>query len=89
MTGGAADLKPLVISCLDDNPKSRPPLTQVSMTIKRAKDEWSQKSSHDGMSPIVWWAEVTSGQVSCYVKLYDKIFQKGSNIMHTVSRQTF
>ena len=54
MTGGAADLKPLVISCLDDNAKSNPPLTQVTMTIKRAKDECSQKSSCDGMSPIVW-----------------------------------
>ena len=64
MTGGAADLKPLAISCLDDNPKSRPPLTQVSMAIKRVKDECSQKSSRDGMSPIVWWAEVTSGQQS-------------------------
>ena len=64
MTGGAADLKPLVISCLNDIPRKRPPLTQVSMTIKRAKDECSQKSSRDGMSPIVWWAEVTSGQQS-------------------------
>ena len=64
MTGGAADLKPLVMSCLDDNPKKRPPLTQVSMTIKRAKDECSQKSSRDGMSPIIWWAEVTSVQQS-------------------------
>ena len=64
MTGGAADLKPLVISCLDDNAKSRPPLTQVSMTIKKVKDECSQKSSRDRMSPIVWWAEVTSGQQS-------------------------
>ena len=58
MTGGAADLKSLVVSCLDDNPKKRPPLTQVSMTIKTAKNECSQKSSRDGMSPIVWWAEV-------------------------------
>ena len=64
MTGGAADIKPLVMSCLDDNPKKRPPLTHVSMTIKRAKDECSQKSNRDGMSPIVWWAEVTSGQQS-------------------------
>ena len=59
-----ADLKSLVMSCLNDNPKKHPPLTQVSMTIKRAKDECSQKSSRDGMSPIVWWAEVTSGQQS-------------------------
>ena len=64
MTGGTADLKPLVMSCLDDNPKKRPPVAEVSMTIKRAKDECSQKSSRDGMSPIVWWAEVTSGQQS-------------------------
>ena len=68
MTGGATDLKPLVMSCLDDNPNKRPPVAQVSMTIKRAKDVCSQKSSHDGMRPIVWWAEVSSqqqSQVSC------------------------
>ena len=64
MTGGVANLKSLVMSCLNDNPKKRPSLTQVSMTIKTAKDECSQKSSHDGMSPIVWWGEVTSGQQS-------------------------
>ena len=64
MTGGTAVLKPLVISCLNDNPKSRPAMAQVSITIKRAKDECSQKSSRDRMSPIVWWAEVTSKQVS-------------------------
>ena len=62
MSGGAAHLKPLVISCLKDNPNERPSLTQVSMTIKRAKDECSQKSSRDGMSPIVWWAEICSEQ---------------------------
>ena len=64
MTGGAAVLKPLVMSCLNDNPKSRPAVAQVSVTIKRVKDECCQKSSHDGMSPIVWWAEVTSEQES-------------------------
>ena len=70
MTGDAADLKPLVTSCLDDDPNKRPPLTQISITIKKTKDECSQKSNHDGMSPIVWWAEVTSrqqSQVSYYV----------------------
>ena len=73
MTGGAAGLKPLVMSCLDDNPKKRPPLTQVSMTIQWAKDDCSEKSNHDGMSPIVWWAEVTTGQqsqVSYYIVLH-------------------
>ena len=70
MTGSAADLKPLVIACLDDNPKIRPTLTHISMTINGVKDKCNQKSSRDGMSPIVWWAEVTSGQVSYY---YDDI----------------
>ena len=61
MTGGATDLKPLVISCLNDNPKNRPPVAEVSMTIKRIKDVYSQKSR---MSPIVWWAEVSNDQKS-------------------------
>ena len=62
MTGGAADLKPLVISCLNYDPKNRPLMAQVSMTIKKAKEACSQKSSHDGMSPIAWWAEVSIDQ---------------------------
>ena len=68
MTGGAADLKPLVMSCLNDSPNKRPTVVQVSMAIMKAKDVCSQKSSRDGMRPIVWWAEVSSqqqSQVSC------------------------
>ena len=64
MTGGAGDLKPLVMSCLDDIPKNRPPVAEVSMTIKRIKDVCSQKSGHDGLSPIEWWAEVHNKQQS-------------------------
>ena len=62
MAGGAADLKPLVMSCLNDNPKKRPPLTEVSVTIKQAKNACSQMSNYDSMSPIVWWAKATSEQ---------------------------
>ena len=52
MTGDAADLQPVVMSCLDDNPKYHPVATagQVSVTIKRAKDASSQKSDCDGMA---------------------------------------
>ena len=64
MTGDAADLKPLVTSCLDNNPTNRPPVAQVSMTIKRAKDACGQKSSCDGMSPIEWWIEASSEKQS-------------------------
>ena len=66
MTRGATHLKPLSIACLDDNPMKGPSLTQISMTIKRVKDECNQKNNRDRISPIVWWAEVTSGQVSYY-----------------------
>ena len=62
MTGGAADLKPLVISCLDDNPKNHPPVAQVSMTIKRVKGVCSQQSGHDGMNPMTRWAAMSTEQ---------------------------
>ena len=43
MTGGVADLKPLVMFCLNDNPKYRPLVAQVSMIIKKAKEECGQR----------------------------------------------
>ena len=61
--GRAVDLQPLVVSCLDDNPKKRPPIMQIYTEIKRVKDVCSQQTGHDGMNPIVWWAKV-SGQSS-------------------------
>ena len=69
MIGGAADLKPLVRSCLDNFPRDRPPVAEVSMTIKRIKDVCSEKIGRDGMMPIEWWAEVCNKkqpQVSYY-----------------------
>jgi len=42
-------------------------VTQVSTEIKRIKDVCSQQIGRDGMSPIVWWAEV-SGQSSSQQK---------------------
>jgi len=69
----AKALKPLVMSCLDDNAENRPSVIQVSTEIKRVKDVCSQQTGLDGMNPIVWWAEV-SGQSSlpkkvCYILL--------------------
>ena len=64
MTGGAADLKPLVMSCLSDSSKKRPPVAQVSMTIKRVKNVCIEKSGRDGMSSIEWWAEANNKQQS-------------------------
>ena len=64
MTGGAADLKPLVKSCMNDSPNNRPPVAQVSMAIKRTKEVCNQKSGCDGMSPIEWWTEASHDQQS-------------------------
>ena len=71
MTGGAADLRPLVMSCLSESPNNRPPVAEVSMAIMRIKDVCSKKSSRDGTSPIVWWAKVSNeqqSQVSYYIR---------------------
>ena len=35
MTGAYADLKPLALSCLNDNPKNRPSVTEVLAKIKQ------------------------------------------------------
>ncbi|XP_065916224.1 serine/threonine-protein kinase WNK-like isoform X2 [Dysidea avara] len=60
MTGGAVALKPLVMTCLDDEARNRPSVMEVSMEIKRIKDVCSHQTGRDGMSPIVWWAEVSA-----------------------------
>ena len=43
MFGVYEDLKPLVISCLDDNPKSRPLVAQALQEIKQVKDTYDEK----------------------------------------------
>ena len=68
-TAAAHLLKPLVMSCLDDNADNRPPVTQVSSEIKKIKDVCSQQTGCDGMSPIAWWAEVSSSQQQVYILL--------------------
>ena len=60
ITGGAVVLKPLVMSCLDDNPSSRPTTAQISTEVQRIKYVHCGKSSRD--SSIVWWAEVSNEQ---------------------------
>ena len=71
MTGDAVDLKPLVMSCLDDHSKCRPTAVQVSIMIKKAKDACSQKGSYDGMNPVVWWGKVSCKQESQVSQLHN------------------
>ena len=77
MTGDAAKLKPLVMSCLDDNPIDRPVVSQISVMIRKVKDECSEKSGCDRMSPIIWWAQASSDQ---RVKVCDLYIYIGSQL---------
>ena len=43
MIGTNKDLKPLAISCLDDNPNNRPLVGEALMEIKQVKDTYSEK----------------------------------------------
>ena len=43
MIGVNKDLKPLAISCLNDNPKIRPLVGEVLMKIKQVKDAYNEK----------------------------------------------
>lgn len=61
-TGTAVELKALAISCLNDNPAKRPSVAQVSVKIKTVKELCSRYTGHDGLSPVVWWADVSSSQ---------------------------
>ena len=58
MSGSDADLKPLVASCLEDDPELRPSAGDMSERIKMMKEEYNKKASHDGMDPISWLAEI-------------------------------
>ena len=58
MTGSDVDLKPLVELCLKDDPKLRPSAADMSERIKRMKEEYSKKTTRDGMDPLLWLAEI-------------------------------
>ena len=46
----------LAESCLDEDPKLRPPATDIEQALNRLKEE--KKSPFASMNPITWLAEV-------------------------------
>ena len=74
MAGEAESLRPLVESCLNDNPANRPTVVQVSMSIKKAKEMHNKEHDHDSRAPIMWWAEVSSGQLGLQSQVSNKSF---------------
>ena len=59
MTGSDADLKPLAISCLNDDAESRPSIISISETLGTLKEQCKKKTTRDGMGRILWLAEIT------------------------------
>ena len=53
ITGNITYLKPVVVSCLDDNPKTRPSMAEVSEKIKKLRT-MSEQTRSDEISPTVW-----------------------------------
>ena len=58
VVGDAADLKPLVVSCLDVNPGNRPLIVQISTVIKDTKEKYDIKHSGNENNSILWLAQV-------------------------------
>ena len=67
MIGGDADLKPLVMSCLEDDPELRPTGTDISERLKKMKEVCSKKRDHDGMNPISWVVSLSTQLQVCYL----------------------
>ena len=55
MTGAYTYLKPLVISCLDDNPMKRPLAAQVLLDVNKAKNAY-----HEKFYSTIWESKVSS-----------------------------
>ena len=66
MSGADRDLKPLVMSCLDDVPKLRPTVTDISERLKKMKEVCSKITDHDGMNSISWLASLPTQLQVCY-----------------------
>ena len=54
MTGTPADLRPLVVQCLDNQPSRRPPISDVSERMNRMKEAENMRCPHLNMNPITW-----------------------------------
>ncbi|XP_065916958.1 dual specificity protein kinase shkA-like [Dysidea avara] len=80
MTGSDADLKPLVVKCLDDVANVRPSVEEISESIKQMKEVFKKRSTRDGMGRILWLAEITlkeTKQTAISDLLKEHLTQKG------------
>lgn len=57
------DLKPLIVSCLDENLENRPSMSQISVILNETREKYELNRS-GGKNPIVWSAQVSREQHS-------------------------
>ena len=89
MTGAYADLKPLVTSCLDDNPKNRPSIAEAVTKIKQLKkasekrelyfDIWSDR---DEQSLSQSQKQLEQNQKQCQALQHQKKLQQEEQQNH-------
>ena len=80
MAESYANLKPLVISCLDDNPEQRPSVVKVLTKIKKERNSYSEK-----LCSSIWTTEVSSEQQSLTTELQKQTEQEHNQ--HQVEKQ--
>ena len=61
ITGDDVDLKPLLVSCLQDEPPRRPSAMDASEKIKKIKEAY-RNENNDEMDTILWLAEIKQPQ---------------------------
>ena len=77
MIGAYNDLKPLAISCLDDNPNDRPLVGEALMEIKQVKDAYNEKM----------YCTISVPSQQCPTQLQDKQEQPQPSQQQKVDRQ--
>jgi len=68
MTGNDVDLKPLVVSCLDDDQQLRPQAKDLIMKIKLMKENYSKKASCDGIDTLSWLKQLSPSLIELQVR---------------------
>ena len=64
-------LKPLVVSCLDENPEERPSIAQVLMEIKTVKNSYGEQ-----LCSILWESEIFDKQQSLTIQSHKQTEQQ-------------
>ena len=70
MIGSDTELKPLMMSCLDDDPQLRPSVTVICERLMMMKEVCSKRTTRDGMDPISWLSEIKQASVSTQLQVF-------------------